>query len=134
MIVVDTSAWVELFRRSESAVHRTLRRLLEGEAELAVTELVVSEALAGARSEGHADRIRSTLLGFPVLPLRGLGAYEAAAQLYRACRAGGEPVRELADCLVAVPAIDAGAAILHADPDFDVLARHTRLEVAPLDA
>ena len=35
--------------------------------------------------------------------------------------------------LVAVPAILAGAPVLHADRDFDVLARHTPLEVVPLD-
>jgi predicted nucleic acid-binding protein len=49
------------------------------------------------------------------------------------CRAGGETVRKMTDCLVAVPAIEAGARVLHADADFDKLARHTPLEVVALD-
>jgi hypothetical protein len=42
-------------------------------------------------------------------------------------------VRGLADCLIAVPAINAGAPILHADRDFDAIARHTPLQVVALD-
>ena len=32
-------------------------------------------------------------------------------------------------CLIAAPAIRAGAAVLHNDADFDVLARHTELRI-----
>jgi predicted nucleic acid-binding protein len=41
MIVVDTSAWVELLRKTESRTHRTLRGLIqEKPSELAITETV----------------------------------------------------------------------------------------------
>lgn len=133
MIVVDTSAWIEYFRRTGSAAHRALRRLASERADLAVTEVVVVEVLAGARSARELRRVRATLLAFPVLRLRGLAGFEAAAELYRACRDGGETVRKLVDCLVAVPAIEAGAPVLHADEDFEKLARHTPLEVMALD-
>jgi len=33
-------------------------------------------------------------------------------------------------CLIAAVAVDAGIPVLHADADFDVLARHTALKVA----
>lgn len=69
------------------------------------------------------------MTAFPVLALRGLADYEEAASLYRACRSGGETVRKMADCLVAVPAIRAGAKLLQSDRDFEVLARHTALEL-----
>ena len=52
-----------------------------------------------------------------------------AAALYRRCRREGETVRKLMDCLIAAVAIRAGVPILHNDPDFDVLARHTELLV-----
>ena len=132
MIVVDTSAWVEFLRRTESLVDRTLTRWLDAGENLAVTETVVLEILAGARSHRHLEDLRATLLAFPVLPLRGLASYEAAAELFRACREAGETVRRLLDCLVAVPAIEAGAPVLHADGDFDKLARHTPLEVVAI--
>ena len=134
MIVADTSAWTELLRRTGSGVDQALRRALRDPHELAVTEVVVMELLAGARSPRHLRDLRSLLLVPRLLRLRGLDAYEHAAELYRRCRAGGETVRKLTDCLVAVPAIEAGAPVLHADRDFDVLARHTRLEVVSPDA
>lgn len=134
MIVADTSAWAELFRRTGSAVDRALRRSLHEPEIVAVTEVVVMELLAGARSPRHHRDLRDLLLGLRLLRLRGLDDYERAADLYQMCRAGGETVRKLTDCLVAVPAIDAGARVLHADRDFDVIARHTPLEVVPLDA
>ncbi|MDQ3574904.1 MAG: hypothetical protein M3378_03865 [Actinomycetota bacterium] len=36
----------------------------------------------------------------------------------------------LGDCLIAAVAIGAGVPLLHADADFEVLARHTELQVA----
>jgi len=38
-------------------------------------------------------------------------------------------VRKMIDCLIAVPAIRADIPVLHADADFEVLARHTALRV-----
>ena len=42
----------------------------------------------------------------------------------------GETVRKLTDCLIAAVALRHGAALLHRDHDFEVLARHTPLRVA----
>ena len=132
MIVADTSAWIEFLRNTRSKVHLRLRQLLEKGSELAVTEVVVMEVLAGARSHDHAEALKAHLLAFPLLRLEGLDGFEAAAALYRACRDAGETVREITDCLVAVPAIAAGATLLQADRDFEVLARHTPLRLEPV--
>jgi hypothetical protein len=134
VIVVDTSAWIELLRKTGSPVHLTLRRLLREGADLAVTEAILFEVLAGARSAAHAAELRSTLLAFPVLELGGLSGFEAAADLYRACRAAGETVSSPVDCLIAAPTIEADATLLQADQDFEKLARHTGLRLEPLDA
>ncbi len=133
MIVVDTSAWVEFLRKTGSRVHLALLSRIQQRAELAVTEVVVAELLAGAGSERERGELRSMLLGFPVLPLWGLGAYEAAAGLFRSCRSAGEPIRHLTDCLVAVPAIEVGATLLAFDHDFETLARHTSLRLERTD-
>ncbi|MDQ3823443.1 MAG: PIN domain nuclease [Actinomycetota bacterium] len=134
MIVADTSAWIELFRATESPVAVRLERLLAEGAPVAVTDVIVMELLAGTRAEDDALALRSRLLALSLLTLRGLADYEAAAALHRACRRAGENVRKLVDCLIAVPTIDAGATLLHADADFDVLARHTALRVESLPA
>lgn len=39
------------------------------------------------------------------------------------------PVCKMIDCLIAAVTIEADASLLHADTDFDVLARHTALVV-----
>ena len=132
MIVADTSAWGEFFRRSGTPVDRALQVALNEPHQVAVTEVVVMELLAGARSTRHRIDLRSFLMNFRILRLDGLDGYEEAARLFRLCRRGGETVRKMTDCLVAVPAISAGAPVLHSDRDFDVLARHTALEVVSL--
>ena len=38
-------------------------------------------------------------------------------------------MRRLIDCLIAAVAIGADVAVLHRDDDFDVLARHTELDI-----
>ena len=133
VIVPDTSAWIEVLRATGSAVDRTLTELLTTKAPLGVTEYVVLEVLAGARSDRHLGELRSQLFGLTMLTLNGLADYEEAATLYRACRRGGETIRELNDCLVAVPVIREGAHLLHNDSDFDAIARHSELHIYPVD-
>ena len=65
-----------------------------------------------------------------VAGLAVLGAAYAAAALYRHCRARGETVGQLTDCLIAVVAMRHKASLLHRDHDFEVIARHTPLQVA----
>jgi len=49
--------------------------------------------------------------------------------LNRTCRRRGETVRKLIDCLIASVAIRADTPVLHADSDFDALARHMVLRI-----
>jgi predicted nucleic acid-binding protein len=134
VIVVDSSAWIELLRGTGSPVHLTLRRLVDEGAQLAITEVVLMELLAGARGERDAIVVRARFGAFPMLPLFGLADYERAAALFRACRNAGETVRKVSDCLIAVPAIRTGATLLHADRNFEALARHSPLRLEPVAA
>lgn len=99
---------------------------------MAVTEMVVAEVLCGSRDAAHREALRGRLLSFPVLLLNGLGGFEAAAELYRTARTRGVTVRKLADCLIAVPTITAGARLLHHDSDFDLLAQVSALQIEPV--
>jgi predicted nucleic acid-binding protein len=129
LILADTSAWVEYLRATGSPVHLRLRKLIADEDDLATTEVVIMELLAGAADADGVTRLRRFLGRFELLPVEGLADYEAAAELDRRCRAGGETVRKLTDCLIAA-AMRHGAALLHSDHDFEVLARQTPLRVA----
>jgi predicted nucleic acid-binding protein len=134
VILVESSAWIDLLRATDGAGDRTLQRLLGAGEDIGVTEPVVMEVLAGVRSTREEQAVRGQLVGFSLLSVGGVDAYEQAAEIYRACLAGGDSVSRLLDCLIAVPAIRAGVPVLHVDRDFDVIARHTPLEVYPLDA
>ncbi len=107
----------------------TLRELIERDEDVAITEAILMELLAGARAGPAVRDLRARLLGFPLLPLEGLADFEEAAAVYRACRDAGETLRSLSDCLIAVPVIRAGASLLHNDSDFDVIARHSALKI-----
>jgi predicted nucleic acid-binding protein len=125
--LVDTSAWVEYLRATGSVTHRMVRRLLEEGEEVHTTDVVVMEMLAGARDDQHHDSLRRLLAHCDYLRMEGLADYETAAGLYRACRRAGETVRTLTDCLIAAVALRTGILVLHADRDFEVLARHVGL-------
>jgi predicted nucleic acid-binding protein len=129
VILADTSAWVEYLRATGSLVHLRLRKLIADEGELVTTEVVIMELLAGEPSPEGVAQLRRLLGRFDLLPVEGLADYEAAAELYRRCRAGGETVRSLTDCLIAAVAVRSGATLLHRDQDFEVIARHTPLRV-----
>ena len=128
MILVDTSAWVEFLRRTGSEQHLRVRELVSGSG-AATTDVVVLEVLAGARDELDRRELAGLLGGCQMLAVTGPTDYEDAADLYRRCRRGGETIRKLTDCLIAVVAIDAGAAVLHRDADFDAIARHSALQL-----
>ncbi|HYN52433.1 MAG TPA: PIN domain nuclease [Thermoleophilaceae bacterium] len=127
--MADTSAWVEFLRGTGSDTHVRLRGLLEHD-ELATTDVVLMEVLAGARDDTHRDRLRGLLARCEFLPTDGPRDYEDAAELYHACRRAGDTVRSLTDCLIASVAIRARLALLHADRDLHVIARHAPLQIA----
>ena len=129
MTLVDTSAWVEYLRGSNSDTRSHLHRLLDEAAPLHTTDLVVMEVLAGARDETHATQLRRLLSRCEFAPVESLRDYESAALLYRQCRRGGETIRALTDCLIAAVAIRAGLDVLQADKDFEALERHTPLRL-----
>lgn len=126
MILVDSSAWIEFLRDTGSPICRRVDDLIAGE--IATCDAVRMEILAGARDEQHLHLLRRLLARASHLPTVPMD-YDAAAGLYRTCRSRGETVRKLIDCLIGAVAIRCGAAILHADADFNVLARHTALRV-----
>ena len=126
MILVDTSAWVEFLRDTGSPVCARVDELLE--ADIATCHPIRMEILAGALDERHLAELRGLLARASLLPTEPAD-YEDAAALYRACRRQGDTVRRLIDCLIAATAIRADASLLHADPDFEALARHTPLRI-----
>ena len=132
MILVDSSAWVEFLRATGSPAHLCLRSALQDGTDLACTDVIVMEILAGARDDADRDRLRRLLHGLEFLPVEGPTDYESAAELCRLCRRGGETPRKLSNCLIAAVAIRSEVELLCEDADFPAIARHAPLRLAAL--
>jgi predicted nucleic acid-binding protein len=130
VILVDTSAWVEFDRATGSAVDRRVTDLIASDGPIAVTEPVVMEVLAGARSEARERDLRRLLSRFALLRFDPVADFDGAARIYRRCRARGVTPRGLVDCMIAAVAHRADAAVLAQDRDLQAVASVVGL---PLD-
>lgn len=117
MILADTSAWVEFDRGTGSAVDRRLTDLIASDGPVAVTEPVIMEVLAGARTDQRERNLRGLLLRFRLLAVDPASDFDAAARIYRRCRQQGVTPRGLLDCLIAAVAWRSDAALLAQDVD-----------------
>lgn len=127
MVLVDTSAWIEYDRATDSDVALKLRDLVNGGWSLAMTEPVLMELLGGARDDRAAAEARRFLTSFEWLPTDVTADFEGAARVYRACRAAGVEPGGFIDCMIAAIALRADVEILTADSGFERIA-----EVLPL--
>lgn len=117
MILADTSAWVEYDRGTGSTADERIAELIAGDGPLMVTEPVLMEVLAGARSDERADDLRRLLLRFGFAPFDAVTDFDAAARIYRRCRQVGVTPRGMVDCMIAAVANRRGLALLAWDAD-----------------
>jgi predicted nucleic acid-binding protein len=122
VILVETSAWIEFDRATGSAVDLTLTKLITDEANISVTEPILMEVLAGARSPDSWSRLRRLLTSFSWTPVDSVADFEAAAEIYRDCRSQGVTPRGLIDCMIVAVALRTNASVLTADKDFAQIA------------
>lgn len=129
MILADTSAWVEYDRATGSKVDRRLAELIAADGEVAVTEPVVMEVLAGARSDARESDLRRLLLRFELLRFDAAVDFDGAVRIFRRCRAVGVTPRGMIDCMIAAVAWRRGASLLAMDTDIDRVARVIGIEM-----
>ena len=126
MVLVDTSVWVEFFRKPSRIDIPAVVDLDE-----VVTCLpVLQEVLQGFREEAAFALARDAMLALPTVeaPLRQ-EVFEDAVGLYRRARSVGLTVRSSVDCLIAACALRHGLTVLHHDRDFGFLAKVSPLRV-----
>lgn len=122
MILADTSAWVEYVRATGSPVHRRLAALIAAGEPVSVTEPVIMEVLAGARSDESEADLRRLLLRCELAAFDVVADFEGAVRLFRRCRGAGVTPRGLVDCMIASVAWRRGAALLAHDADMSRIA------------
>jgi hypothetical protein len=126
VFLVDTSIWIEVFRKPSRL---RLPDLVDLE-EVVTCLPVVQETLQGFREESAFRKAREAMLSLPMVeaPLR-LEVVDDAVALYRSGRRSGLTMRSSVDCLIAACALRHGLTVLHLDRDFELLK-----QISPLDA
>ena len=124
MVLVDTSVWIDVFRKPAKV---QLEEVVDLD-DIVTCLPVIQEILQGFDSEGGFLRARQSMLAFPIVesPI-GRDVFLQAADLYRTGRRMGLTIRSSVDCLIAACAIRNQLEVLHCDRDFDAIAK-----VAPL--
>jgi len=126
VLLVDTSAWIEVFRRPARI---TLDEIVDDRDRIVTCLPVVQEVLQGFDDEQAFAIARTAMDALPCVdaPLTP-AVVDAAIDLYRRARRAGVTVRSSVDCLVAASAIRHHLTVVHHDRDYAAIAR-----VAPLE-
>ena len=126
MYLVDTSVWVEVFRRP-ARIDLTAKIDFD---QIVTCLPVVQEVLQGFADERAFLTARTAMSALPIVesPLEE-GVFHEAVHLYRSARRLGVTIRSGVDCLIAACALRHQLTVLHHDRDFDRLARFAPLRV-----
>jgi predicted nucleic acid-binding protein len=119
--LVDTSAWIEVFRRGALV---SIDDLVADRDEVATCLPVVQEVLQGFDDERAFRIAQEALYALPCVeaPLGRL-VFDSAVDLYRRARRAGFTVRSSTDCVIAACALRHGLTVVHCDRDYANLAR-----------
>jgi predicted nucleic acid-binding protein len=130
LILVDTSVWIEVFRKPSRVKLGDVAEIDE-----VVTCLpIIQEVLQGFRDDRAYRVARDAMLALPIVeaPMR-TELFLEAADLYRGARRSGFTVRSATDCLIAACALRNHLTVAHHDRDFGLLARISSLSVQGLE-
>lgn len=119
LLLIDTSVWIETFRKRDPL---DLESLVDFD-EVVTCLPVVQEVLQGFGDEDAFRQAREAMFNLPIVesPL-GADVVEDAVGLYRTARRRGLTIRSSVDCLVAACAIRHNLTVLHRDRDYAQLA------------
>ena len=124
MLLLDTSAWVEVFRKPQ----RLDLAALGGLDQVVTCLPIVQEVLQGFRDERAFRLAREAMFSLPIVeaPMPA-ERFDEAVELYRMARRAGVTVRSGVDCLIAACALRHGLTVVHRDRDFSGLSRVSSL-------
>ncbi|MGH8103449.1 MAG: type II toxin-antitoxin system VapC family toxin [bacterium] len=125
--VIDSSVWIQVLRRGSSyAQLARVEELLETD-RAATVPVIRVELLQGAKDEPEYNRLRGRLDLLPTIEVTETVWEQAEKLAFLLRRRGLSPA--IGDLLIAAATMSAGAGLVHADSDFDTIARHSRLRV-----
>lgn len=129
MILVDSSAWIELDRATGSDVDKRLASLIATGAPIAVSDPIVMEVVAGANTLKRASELKRLLNSFSFLPFDSSTDFDAATSIHRQCRAAGLTPRGMLDCMIASVAWRNDTTLLTCDADLVRIAKLLEIDL-----
>jgi predicted nucleic acid-binding protein len=126
MVLVDSSVWIDYFNGRSTPQTDALDGLLGSELVI-LGDLILTEVLQGFRTDKDYRTARELLEPLDVRTLGGRAVALAAAEHYRILRRRGVTVRKTIDVIIGTYCILNRLPLLHADQDFDPMAKHLGL-------
>jgi predicted nucleic acid-binding protein len=117
-VLVDTSAWIDFFRRRDGNVGDTVADLVERDQAI-LAGPVMAELLRGVRGSKEAAQLKTLLGALPYVEVQRLD-WEAAGKSLRELRSRGLTLA-LTDAVIAAVASRYGLPVLTLDKDFEHL-------------
>ena len=117
-VLVDTSVWIESYRKPKSKLTEILKELLQ-ERRVVTAGIIIAEILQGTKTQKDFEDLKMHLVTLPVLP-EGIEEWEAVGLKSHTARKEGCIV-PLSDCLVAVLAEKNNCEIFTLDKHFNKL-------------
>lgn len=116
-VLIDTSVWIEFFRKQEP-YFSAVQDLIE-EDRVCCVGLIYAELLQGAKSENEINTLREFIHVFDFIPELP-AIWEKAGLMLRTLKKKGKSIG-LADCFIASCAVSCRAEVLTLDRHFDVI-------------
>jgi predicted nucleic acid-binding protein len=127
-LIFDTSVWVDFLRNKSNHSSDLLTKYIEQDDPVILVPTILQEVLQGIRKDVQYNRIKDIFSYFTVLQAGAVQTAIGAAELYRSLRKKGVTIRKSNDCLIAFYAIEFSLPLVHADSDFDLISRHSKLK------
>lgn len=129
MIIVDTSVLIDFLSGRKTPEADYLAKLEFDEIPFSIPVICAQEVLQGARTREEWDDLQELLSTQTLLtPQNPWSTHRDAALIYFDGRRKGMTVRSTIDCFVAQLALENKGTLLHADRDYEQIAR-----IRPLD-
>ncbi len=130
MIFVDTSVLIDFLRGRKTTAAERLRALERDNTPILIPAVCYQEILQGAKDEREWALLRSNLDTQRIsVPIDLMGVHREAARIFFDCRKRGLTIRSSVDCFIAAQVLESKGTLLHADDDFDRIAKARRLSV-----
>ena len=127
-VLVDTSVWIEFFRRNEPC-YSIVSRLIDDE-QIYCCGIILAELMQGAKSDKELRILDDFLHVFSFVP-ETPQLWSAAGKLAYQLRRKGITIA-LSDCFIAAAAASCHAQVATLDGHFDVLGKPAKVTLYPL--